>query len=65
MNRLIQQLQLEAKMGNDFGDVHETRAPNGYAAEIAVHGPLHRTSVKDDARISLQPALLVPIVSRA
>jgi len=65
MNRPIQQLQLEAKMGNDFGDVHETRAPNGFAAEIAVHGPPHRTRVKGDARISHQLALLVLIVSRA
>lgn len=40
-------------MGNDSGNVHETRAPNGFSAEIAVHGPPHRTRVKDDARISL------------
>lgn len=40
-------------MGNDSGNVHETRAPNGFSAEIAVHGSPHRTRVKDDARISL------------
>jgi hypothetical protein len=53
MNRLIQQLQLEAKMGDDFGNVHETREANEFVAEIAVHGPPHRTRVKDDARILL------------
>jgi hypothetical protein len=62
MNRPIHQLQLLAKMGNNFGNVHETRAANGFVAEIAVHSPPHGIRVMEDARMSLQLALLVPIV---
>jgi hypothetical protein len=62
MDRLIHQLQLVAKMGNDFGNVHEARAANGFAAEIAIHGPPQRTRVMEEARMGLQSAFLVPIV---
>jgi hypothetical protein len=62
MNRLIHQLQLVAEVGNDFGNVHKASPANGFVADIAVHGPLHRTRVMEDARTSFQSALLGPIV---
>ena len=65
MNRLIHQLQLVAKMGNDFGNVHKALAANGFVAEIAVHSPTHGIRAIEDAHMSLQVALLVPNVNRA
>jgi hypothetical protein len=64
MNRLIDQFQLVAKVGNEFGNVHKTRAANGLVAGIAVHRPMHGISVIADARMPLPWALLVPIVDR-
>jgi hypothetical protein len=64
-NRPIHQLQLLAKIGNDFGNVHETRAANEFVAANAVHGPTLTIEVMEDARTSLQFALLMPIVNRA
>ena len=53
MNRPIHQLQLLAKMGNDFGNVHETRAANGFVAETAVQSPPHEIRAMEEARMSL------------
>jgi hypothetical protein len=51
MNRLIHQLQLTAKMGNQFGNVHKTRPANGFVIETGCHNLRSLIRVIEEAGI--------------